>query len=140
VAKEEIYVPIREATHYVAERLNGDESIVVACPLNLFNQDMVRFYLYAYEFRQNQVWQYPELAVDAYTPNFHADEIVALSEERNAKYVLLFEYGMIYPYFNSTLTMQRVYEMLNQSGRFAYETSLGADPCKIFVLRRITAN
>jgi hypothetical protein len=130
---------MQEATHYVAERLNGNESIVVVCALNLFNRDMVKFYLSAYEHRQNQVWQYPDLPVDAYTPNFNADEIVALSEEHNARYALLEEYGMTYPYFNSTLTMQRVYQMLNQSGKFAYETSFGVNPCQIFILYMIPA-
>jgi 4-amino-4-deoxy-L-arabinose transferase-like glycosyltransferase len=138
IAKEEIYVPIQEATNYVANRLNGNESIVVVCPLNLFNQDMIKFYLSAKVYRQNQVWQYPDLPVDAYTPNFDVDELFALSEERNTKYALLEEYGMAYPYFNSTLTMQKVYEMLNQSGKFVYETSFGSDPLKIFVLYRIT--
>jgi 4-amino-4-deoxy-L-arabinose transferase-like glycosyltransferase len=135
VARWQIYVPIGEAASYVAERLGDNESVMVACALNMFNREMVRFYLTADASRQNQVWQYPELPVDSYTPSFNVTEINVLCREHNAKYVLVFEYGITYPYFNSTLTMQAVYEMLNQSGTFTYETSFGASPCKILILR-----
>jgi 4-amino-4-deoxy-L-arabinose transferase-like glycosyltransferase len=138
VAKDEVYVPIREATHYAAERLNDNKSVMVVCPLNFFNRDMVRFYLGACESKQNQVWQYPDLPVDAYTPNFDVSKLIALCEEQNVKYLLLFEYGMTYPYFNSTLTPQAVYEMLNQCGKFTYQTSFGTYPCRIFILCMIT--
>ena len=133
VAKDAVYVPIQEATGYVAERLSDNESILVVCASNFFNRDMVRFYLGACESRQNEVWQYPELSVDAYTPNFSVSEVVALCEEYNVKYVLLFEYGMTYPYFNSTLTSQAVYDMLNQSGKFSCQISVGTNPCRIFI-------
>jgi 4-amino-4-deoxy-L-arabinose transferase-like glycosyltransferase len=133
VTKDHIYVPTREATHYTAEKLNNNESVVVLCPLNFFDGDMVRFYLGAYESKQNQVWQYPDLPVDAYTPSFDISKLNDLCIEQNAKYLLLFEYGMIYPYFNSTLTSQAVYEMLIQNGNFTYQTSFGAYPCRIFI-------
>jgi len=134
VTKDEIYVPIREATHYAAERLKDNESVMVVCPLNLFNGDMMRFYLGAYESKQNQVWQYPDSPVDAYTPFFNINELIDLCEEQNVNYLLLFEYGMTYPYFNSTLTSQVVYEMLTQQGKFTHQTSLGTYPGRIFIL------
>jgi 4-amino-4-deoxy-L-arabinose transferase-like glycosyltransferase len=133
VTKDDIYVPIREVAHYTAERLNDNESVMVVCPLNFFDGDMMRFYLGAYESKQNQVWQYPELAVDAYTPFFEVNTLFDLCGEKNATYLLLFEYGMTYPYFNSTLTTQAVYDMIIQHGEFTYQTSFGTFPCRIFI-------
>ena len=41
----------------------------------------------------NQIWQYPALAVDAYTPNFNITEFVNLCEQNNVKYIILYDYG-----------------------------------------------
>ena len=133
-------VPVKEAADYVADRLAVNETLVILCPLNLFSQDMVKFYLHAAESRRWQAAQYPDLAVDAYTPNFNLDELRELCTNRNVKYLLLFEYGEIYPYFNSTLTMQEVYGMLMDSQGFTCETSFGEYPCKIYVLSYAAQN
>lgn len=127
-------LPVEEATAYVAKRLNVNESLVVLCSVNVFSYDIVKFYLHASESRPWRAAQYPQLAVDAYTPNFNMNELIDLCTKRNVKYLLLFEYGEIYPYFNSTLTMQEVYGMLMASQCFKCETSFGEYPCKIYVL------
>jgi 4-amino-4-deoxy-L-arabinose transferase-like glycosyltransferase len=127
-------LPVEEATNYAVERLNGNESIMVLCPLNVFSQDIVRFYVHVNESKQSTVWQYPEQPVDTYTPTFSAEELIGICDERKVKYLLLFEYGGTYPYFNSPLTMQAVYQMLLDSKRFTFQTSLGKYPCRIYIL------
>ncbi|HUU86436.1 MAG TPA: glycosyltransferase family 39 protein, partial [Candidatus Glassbacteria bacterium] len=64
VEKDQIQVQVGEATYYVADRLDYDESLVVLAPFNLFSQDMIKFFLEAKETKNNTVWQYPELPVD----------------------------------------------------------------------------
>jgi 4-amino-4-deoxy-L-arabinose transferase-like glycosyltransferase len=119
VAKDQIEIPIEAATNYAASRLKENESIMVVCPFNLFSHDMVKFYLYADGTKHNPVWQYPELPVDTYTPNFDMNEFTALCEERNVKYVFTYEFGGDVPYFNTTLSLMDVYQMFYDSGRFA---------------------
>jgi hypothetical protein len=128
VAKDQIQIPIEAATNYTASRLSENESIMVVCPFNLFSQDMVKFYLYADGTKHNQVWQYPELPVDTYTPNFDINEFVTLCEEHNVKYVFFYEYGGDFPYFNTTLTAMEVYQELLNSGRFTYEARYPPSP------------
>ncbi len=138
VAKDAAFnLPVAEATAYALERLNGNESIMVLCPLNIFSQDIVRFYVDANETEQSRVWQYPEKPVDTYTPTFSVDELVGICGTQNAKYLLLFEYGATYPYFESPLTMQAVYQVLLESKRFALQASLGEYPCRIYVLNYV---
>jgi hypothetical protein len=120
VTKDQIRIPIEEATNYAAQRLNENESIMVVCAFNLFSQDMVRFYLQANESKRNEVWQYPALPVDMYTPNFDINEFIALCEEHNVKYVFTYEFGGDVPYFNTTLSLMGVYQKLYDSGKFAY--------------------
>jgi hypothetical protein len=119
VAKDQIHIPIEEATNYAASRLGENESIMVVCPFNLFSHDMVKFYLYADGTKHNPVWQYPELPVDTYTPDFDIDEFTDLCEERNVKYVFTYEFGGDVPYFNTTLSLMDVYQMFYDSGKFA---------------------
>ena len=120
VTKDQIRIPVEEATNYAAQRLNENESILVVCAFNLFSQDMVRFYLQANESKRNEVWQYPALPVDMYTPNFDINEVIALCEEHNVKYVFTYEFGGDVPYFNTTLSLMGVYQKLYDSGKFAY--------------------
>lgn len=137
VAKDQIQIPIEAATNYAASRLSENESIMVACAFNLFSQDMVRFYLYADGTKHNQVWQYPELPVDTYTPNFDINEFVTLCEERNVKYVFFYEYGGTVPYFNTTLNLHEIFMDIYDSGRFSElsnQTTFGANPRRIFIL------
>lgn len=134
VAKDQIQVPIEQATMYAAQTLSPNQSIMVVCPLNFFSKDMVWFYLNAKTPSQNQVWQYPELAVDVYTPNFNTTELMSLCQQHNVKYVLLYEYGMTALYFNTTLTERGIYNMLNSTGRFTFQTSFGTEPNRIFIM------
>jgi len=121
VARDQIHIPIEEATNYAADRMNQNESIMVVCATNFYNRDMVKFYLQAYEFRQNQVFQYPELPVDAFKPNFDVNELISLCEEHNVKYAFLYAYGGDFPYFNTTLTAMDVYQKLLNCSRFTDE-------------------
>jgi uncharacterized membrane protein len=120
VAKDQVRIPIEEATKYAASNIRPDESIMVMCAHNLFSQDIVRFYLDADGTKHNSVLQYPELPVDTYTPVFEIDEFVALCREYNVKYVFTYEYGGDVPYFNTTLNLMDVYQKLYDSGKFAH--------------------
>jgi hypothetical protein len=116
-AQDQIHVPVEEVTHYAVSNMTQDESMVVVCAFNLFSQDMFRFYLPA-NMSKDQVWQYPELPVDSFTPNFNITEFIGLCEQRNVKWVILYEHGPEAPFLNTTLTMQNVLTMLGDSGRF----------------------
>jgi 4-amino-4-deoxy-L-arabinose transferase-like glycosyltransferase len=134
VARDQIHIPIEEATDYAVNHMNQNESIMVVCATNFYNRDMVKFYLQADGFRQNQVWQYPELPVDAFKPNFDVNELISLCEEHNVRYVFLYEYGATFPYFNTTLTLHEVYITLLDSGRFTYADIVGTSPRTISIL------
>jgi len=79
--------------------------------------------------------QYPELPVDAFTPNFDVNELIALCQEKNIKYVFLYEYGGDFPYFQSNLTAMEVYGKLtvNNSGNFTDEHRVGIFPRTITI-------
>ncbi len=134
VARYQISIPIEEATDYASSRLNQSESLVVLCASNSFSEDMVKFFIEADTYQYGKVWQYPQHAVDAFTPEFDVDELISLCEKNNAGYLLLYEYGGSFPYFNSTLTMHKVFETLADSGRFTYVTLFGETPLRIFIL------
>jgi hypothetical protein len=134
VARYVIDVPIQEATNFAAARLNQSDSIAVLCPNNSFNDDMVSFYLEANASMHNQVWQYPPLAVDAFTPDFNVTKLVSLCQKTNTKFVLLYEYGQTAPFFNTTLTTVQVWDTMNSTGRFSYVTYFGISPRAIYVI------
>ena len=96
---------------------------------------MLWFYLDAKNPSENfsQTWQYPELAVDAYTPNFNVSDFISLCQCRNVRYVLLYEFGGL-QYFNSALTEQKIFDMLNETGRFNLQATFGTEPNRIFVM------
>jgi len=133
VAKDQIQVPIEQATAYLTQDLSANQSVMVAFPLNLINMNMVWFYLNAKTPSQTQVWQYPEFAVDSYMPNFNVTEFIGLCTQHNVKYVLLYENGKTQRYFNTTLTEQEVYSTLTSTGRFTLQTTFGREPQRIFV-------
>ena len=137
VARDQIHIPLQEATDYAAKNLNENQSILVICPFNLFNQDMVKYYFGTpVATKQTQVLQYPELPVDAFTPNFNVTELIQLCEQNNVKYILD-EYGSYVPYFNTTLDLVQVFNMIYDSGKFSQitnETSFGANPRRIFIM------
>ena len=136
VARDQIHIPIGEAADYAINRMSPNDSLMVLCAINLFNQDMVKFYLQAADgSKQNEVLQYPELPVDAFTPNFDVNELIALCQEKNIKYVFLYEYGGDFPYFQSNLTAMEVYGKLtvNNSGNFTDEHRVGIFPRTITI-------
>ncbi len=134
VAQGQTQVPIQQATAYISSTTQGNQSVLVLCPYNLFNKDMVWFYLNSKSPSQTQVYQYPELAVDAYTPEFNVTKLVNFCQVNGTKYVMLFEYGGNIQYFDSNLTEQAVYGMLNGTGRFTLQATYGAAPQRIFVM------
>jgi hypothetical protein len=137
VAKYHIHIDIEGATNYACNGLDQNQSIMLLCPFNLFNQDMVRFYLWADGTRKNPVYQYPELPVDTYTPNFNITELLGLCKQNNVKYVFTYEFGGVVPYFNTTLNLQKIYMTLYDSGNFTHisdDATFGSNPRRIFIL------
>jgi len=120
-ARDQIHIPIDEATNYLASHLNQNQSAVIVCASNLLDQDMFRFYLPA-NMSKDQIWQYPDLAVDAFTPNFNITEFVGLCQQRNVKYIILFDYGPHMQFFNTTLDYTQVQTMIYNTGRFDVPT------------------
>jgi hypothetical protein len=116
-ARDQIHIPIQEATDHIAHNLNDHESAVLLCPFNLLSQDMFRFYLPS-NMSTNQIWQYPNLAVDAFKPNFNITEFTDLCVQRHVKYIILYDFGPHQPFFNTTLDYTQVLEMINSTGRF----------------------
>ena len=86
----------------------------------------------------NQVWQYPETPVDAYTANFNITYFLGQCQQRNVKYIILYDYGENMPFFNSTLTYGQVLGMIQSTGRFGVPTDqpfFGIMPHRIFLVR-----
>jgi 4-amino-4-deoxy-L-arabinose transferase-like glycosyltransferase len=138
VAKDELVIPIEQATNYAANKMTGNESLMLVCPFNLFSQDMFRFYLWANSSkRANNVYQYPEQPVDTYQPNFNITEFVNLCEEKNVKYIVLYDYGKDSPFYNSTLTFSNVTTMIYHTQRFGDPTDqpfFGDMPHRLFLV------
>jgi 4-amino-4-deoxy-L-arabinose transferase-like glycosyltransferase len=134
-ARDQIHIPVEETANYLASHMNLNESAVVVCAFNLLSQDMLRLYLPA-NMSSDQIWQYPTLAVDAFTPNFNITELVNLCEQRNVKYAILYDYGADTPFFNTTLTYTNVTRLLYDSGRFGFtgdEPFFGDMPYRTFL-------
>jgi hypothetical protein len=129
---DQFQVPIQEATIYAAQTLNPNQSLAVVCPLNLINDDMVWFYLNLQAPSESRVWQYPQQASDAYTPNFNVTEFMNLCQRNNTKYVLIYENNKN-RYFESDLTPDDIITILNTTGRFAIQLTFGFAPKRIFV-------
>jgi hypothetical protein len=116
-ARDQIHIPIQEATDYLAGHLDQNQSAVLVCSFNLLSEDMFRFYL-PYNMSRDQIWQYPDLPVDSFTPNFNITEFLNLCQERNVKYIILFDYGIHTQFFNTTLDYTQVETMIYSTGRF----------------------
>ncbi len=115
--RDQIHIPIQEAASYLAGNLSQTQSAVLVCSFNLLSQDMFRFYL-PKNMSGDQIWQYPSLAVDAFTPNFNITEFLNLCVERNVKYIILYDFGINTKFFNSTLDYTQVEQMIYNTGRF----------------------
>lgn len=137
ITEYQIQIDVEGATKYACEDLNQNESIMVLCPFNFFNQDMVQFYMCAEGTRKNNVCQYPELPVDSYTPIFNVTEFIFLCKQNNVKYVFTYEFGGTVSYYNTTLNLQQIYHELYDSGNFTHiadDATFGSNPRRIFVL------
>ena len=119
--RDQIHIPIQEATNYLASHMDQNQSAVLVCAFNLLDQDMFRFYLPP-NMSSDQIWQYPALAVDAFTPNFNITEFVNLCQERNVKYIILFDWGPHTTFFNTTLDYAQVQTLIYNTGRFDVPT------------------
>jgi hypothetical protein len=140
VVRDQIHIPVQEATEFAGTHLAAGQSVMVVCPLNLFSKDMVKFYMSAIG-KNNSVLQYPADPVDTYTPVFNITEFINICKQNSVKYVFTYEYGGDVPYFNTTLSLQGVYEMFYASGKFTQLMDLnngtywfGSYPRRIFVL------
>jgi len=120
-ARDQIHIPIQEATNYLATHLDQNQSAVLVCAFNLLSQDMFRFYL-PQNMSRDQIWQYPSLAVDAFTPNFNINEFISMCQERNVKYIILFDWGPHTAFFNTTLDYAQVQTLIYDTGRFDVPT------------------
>ncbi|HLN89154.1 MAG TPA: glycosyltransferase family 39 protein, partial [Candidatus Binatia bacterium] len=109
-ARDQIHIPIQEATNYLATHLDQNQSAVLVCAFNLLDQDMFRFYMPA-NMSRDQIWQYPALAVDAFTPDFNITQFLSLCQQRNVRYIILFDYGIHTQFFNTTLDYTQVETM-----------------------------
>jgi 4-amino-4-deoxy-L-arabinose transferase-like glycosyltransferase len=133
VAKDQLNVPLDQAAAYALPQLGADGAVMVVCPMNLISQDMVWFYLNSPRVSQNQVYQYPELAVDSYTPTVNMAELAGLCRSHGVKCLFLYENGEGNRFFQSDLTSQKVFDMLNSTQSFTYETSVGTAPYRVFI-------
>jgi 4-amino-4-deoxy-L-arabinose transferase-like glycosyltransferase len=133
VAKDQLQVPLDQAAAYAIPQLGTEGAVMVVCPMNLISQDMVWFHLNSPCVSQNQVYQYPELAVDSFTPNLNMTELEALCQSRGVKCLFLYENGEGNRFFQSELTSQKVFDMLNTTQGFTYEASVGTAPYRVFI-------
>lgn len=120
-ARDQIHIPVQETTNYLAGHLDQNQSAVLVCAFNLLDQDMFRFYL-PKNMSNDQIWQYPALAVDAFTPNFNITEFISLCQERNVKYIILFDWGPHTTFFNTTLDYAQVQTIIYNTGKFDVPT------------------
>jgi 4-amino-4-deoxy-L-arabinose transferase-like glycosyltransferase len=133
----DVSIELEPATLYAINQMQNNQSIMVLCPFNFFNRDMISFYLAKNGNSQIQVNQYPTLPVDAYTPNFDVTEFIILCRQNNVKYVFTYENGGTTTYYNTTLNLVQVYEQLYASGKFSEwtdEAAFGLTPRRIILL------
>ncbi len=135
LSEEQLQLPIEQATAFASKNLSLNQTVMVVSPVNRFNGYMVWFYMNRENLAQrlDPVSQYPQSAVDAFTPNFNATELIGECQKNKVAQVLLFEYGATTPFFNSTLNEVMVFGILNESNRFTLEKNFGEEPNRIFV-------
>ena len=135
--RDQVDIPIGPTANYLVNHLGQNQSAVIVCPFNLLDQDMFQFYLPP-NMSSNQIWQYPALAVDAFTPIFNVTEFVNLCEQNNVKYIILYDYGSQTPFYNTTLTYAGILQMIYNTGRFGVPTDqpfFGQMPNRLFLVR-----
>lgn len=136
-ARENINIELDKATTYALTNISVNKSIMVLAPFDYMSKEMVTFYLWTHGETAIKVYQYPEQAVDAYTPHFNITELIIQCHQYNVQYVFTYEYGGTVTYFNTTLNLQQIFEQLYTSGNFTHITSsatFGENPRRIFIL------
>jgi hypothetical protein len=136
IVGESVYIPLPQATHYVATRINASDELMILCPINNLNINVLKFYLAANEGKNTTVVQYPTLPPDSFNMDFNASEAAQLCRENNVKYVLLDE-NTGYRYFNSSLTAPTVADLMVSSGNFTLAATFGSAPFRIFVFQTV---
>jgi 4-amino-4-deoxy-L-arabinose transferase-like glycosyltransferase len=131
-----VYVPIPEAVKYISKDLASNQSVMVVCAMNVINDQMVKFYMNAYQAKTNPVLQYPALPVDDYVPQFNTSELVAICQQNNVRYLMVYEYKGL-PYFNTPLNAGYTSSYIMETGYFNYTAQIGTSPNRIFIF---TAN
>jgi hypothetical protein len=136
MSKNQVYMPIKDATNYVAGKLKPGESVMVLCAFNLMDERIVWFYLNEKAPVDTWVFQYPTKPVDTYTPNFNMTELINQCTIYNVKYLLVDEYGgALYHYFGTNMSFTDFNQTLTNTGRFAYEpVAFWEAPARIFIL------
>jgi putative flippase GtrA len=127
--------PLEQTSTYIVANIGNNESVVVLCPVNVVNSDIVKFYIYTTTIKSDKqpyIWQYPDASMDTQYADFDITELVDLCKANNAKYVLLYEYGETFPYYETNLTMSKVNKLLMDTQNFTLQTSFGNYPQKIF--------
>jgi len=114
-----IQIKLEPATVYAINHMQNNESIMVLAPFNFFSQDMIRFYLAKNGNSQIQTYQYPLLPTDTYTPTFNITELINECKQYHVKYLFTYEQGGTFPYYNTTVNPQQVFEQLYASGNFS---------------------
>jgi 4-amino-4-deoxy-L-arabinose transferase-like glycosyltransferase len=136
-ARDQIRLPIQETANYLSSHLGQNESAVIVCSFNMLDQDMFLFYMPA-NTSKDVIWQYPELPVDAFKAYFNINEFVSLCEQRNVKYIVMYDYGAYSPFYNTTLTYSDVAQMIADSHRFGDPVDqpfFGEMPHRLFLVR-----
>jgi hypothetical protein len=96
------------------------------------SQKATEFYLKAYESKTNEVLLYPLEPADTYAPNFNITTMLELCRTRDVKYLILYE-NKDELYYNSTLWVGSIVELMIDSGKVNYITHFGGWPDRVFV-------
>ena len=136
MSKDQIYLPLQDATSYMAAQVKPGENVMVLCPFNYVDQNIVWFYMNEKTAVSTGVYQYPANPVDTYTPNFNITELINECVVQNVKYLIVDEYGgTTYHYFGTTVNFGDFNQTLMSTGRFKYEpVSFWVSPGRIFIL------
>jgi 4-amino-4-deoxy-L-arabinose transferase-like glycosyltransferase len=134
VKKDQVYVPVEEASRYVAEHSELDETVAVLCTGNFFSPDLVKFYLMIYNPDLSPPWAYPDQPVDAFFITFNVTSLIEQSKSLNVKYLMLFDLGNN-TFFQSGLTAPQVLDMMLDTNSFIVENYFGTYPRRIFIIR-----
>jgi 4-amino-4-deoxy-L-arabinose transferase-like glycosyltransferase len=135
ISTDATYVPLPESVHYAAGGFeDSNQSVLIVCGVNMFNQKAAEFYMTAYESKTNRVLVYPFDPADAFEPHFNASEMLTLCKANYVKYLFVYENHNL-NYFNSRLNPGEVIEMMISSGAVYFDTTFGVEPNRIFVFQ-----